>query len=176
MVFHRLIYFVARVLIFLKLKVSPYYKNPIAKCLFTLSRKYRKKYSPQTELLSDKVVMIALTHQCQCRCLHCGVTLNKQDKKDELRSHEIMKLIDESIDLGVSRVYFFGGEPLLVPELTDLIRYAKKKNMMVKLDTNGFLLDEAMVKKLKDSGLDFIGVSIDSSFEAVHDKCCLSCF
>ena len=42
--------------------------------------------------------------------------------------------------------------------------------MMVKLDTNGFLLDEAMVKKLKDSGLDFIGVSIDSSFEAVHDK------
>lgn len=67
-------------------------------------------------------------------------------------------------------MYFFGGEPLLVPHLRDCIGYAKKNELNVQLDTNGFALEEGMVRKLKEAGLDTIGVSVDSPCAAVHDR------
>jgi MoaA/NifB/PqqE/SkfB family radical SAM enzyme len=54
--------------------------------------------------------------------------------------------------------------------LSNYIRHAKINGFLVKLDTNGLLLDETKVKELKKSGIDRIGVSIDSPYETVHDK------
>jgi MoaA/NifB/PqqE/SkfB family radical SAM enzyme len=94
----------------------------------------------------------------------------KLDQKEELRRSEIMNLIDVLSSLAVGEMYFFGGEPLLVPQLVDFVRYAKRKGLKTKLDTNAFLLDEDMVKKLKEAGIDLIGISIDSPYETIHDK------
>ena len=118
-----------------------------------------------------EVVSLALTYQCQCRCVHCGsVALYKQEEEKELSYNEITSLIDEIRRLGVNWIDFFGGEPLLVPQLADYIRHAKEKGLRVRIDTNGLLLDEEMVKNLKKAGIDLVGVSIDSPFEAVHDR------
>jgi MoaA/NifB/PqqE/SkfB family radical SAM enzyme len=59
---------------------------------------------------------------------------------------------------------------LLLPELPDYIAFAKKNGLMTRLDTNGLLLHEEMVVMLRNSGLDHIGVSIDSLNEEIHDK------
>ena len=69
-----------------------------------------------------KGAMLALTCQCQCKCVHCGVALYKDSRKKELSYKEIIKLIDELKKLGVAWISFFGGEPLLIPQIFDYIK------------------------------------------------------
>jgi MoaA/NifB/PqqE/SkfB family radical SAM enzyme len=118
----------------------------------------------------DKKMMLALTYRCQCNCEHCGSHTYREKAKEELTKEEILNLISQHGKLGGREVYFFGGEPLLVKELPYYIRYAKKRGLDTRLDTNGYLLNEDMVQRLKTSGLDFIGVSIDSPYDYVHDE------
>lgn len=160
-----------RSLNFLRLKLAPHSKNSLVRYLRGLYHEYIKKcllMNIPLPLLGG-AVMISLTYECQCRCEHCALALYKQAQRKVLSSQEVMKLIDESKRLGVIQIYFCGGETLLVSRLPDYIRYAKEKGLITSLDTNGFLLDEARVKKLKEAGLDIIGVSIDSPFETIHD-------
>jgi len=131
---------------------------------------YKKRFFKKIKPLLGKVVMIALTYQCQCKCEHCGSHMQKKDLENELRETEIKELISESRKLGANEIYFFGGEPLLITKLPDYIRYARQKKLLVRFDTNGLLLDEDRVKKLKDAGTTLIGISIDSPYEHTHDK------
>ena len=114
--------------------------------------------------------MIALTYRCQCKCVHCGVASYKQARKNELRYGEVIRLIDEFKRMKVVWIHFFGGEPLIVPQLADYIKYAKHNGLKTRLDTNGLLLDEGMARRLKGAGIDLICVSIDSPLPASHDK------
>ncbi len=115
--------------------------------------------------------MLALTYKCQCHCAHCGSFLHKEPGgKTRLNHSEISYAIDELADAGFSQIYFFGGEPLLVPELSSYIKHSAKRKMRTRLDTNGLLLDESMVKKLKEEGLALIGISIDSHDPEIHDN------
>lgn len=155
---------------FLKSKLSLYIKNPIIKYPLKTYNKYIRKHRSAVQPLFNRNLMLALTYQCQCKCIHCGSASYKQDKKNELASNEIFGLIDQAKRLGAKGIYFFGGEPLLVPKLPYYIKYAKQNDFLVKCDTNGLLLDEYKVQELKDSGIDLIGVSIDSPYETVHDK------
>jgi len=126
---------------------------------------FRKKYP-----LWGRMIMISLTYDCQCRCQHCGSALFRDKIKKELTKNEVVNLINDARKLGSRLLYFFGGEPLLVPDLIYYIKYAKEKGFSIKLDTNGLLLSENKVRELKQAGLDIIGVSIDSPDEAAHDK------
>jgi len=67
--------------------------------------------------------------------------------------------------LGVQVYDFLGGEPLLHPGIADLIRHAKSKrggSNLATIITNGFLLNEEVVRSLNSAGLDFMQVSVDS--------------
>ena len=152
-------------------KLAPHSHNLIVKWTATLYKRHLKKVLIQNYLpLLDKTVMVALTYRCQCRCQHCGVALYKKSKDNELKSREILHLIDETRKLGARQIYFFGGEPLLKAELPYYIKYAKQKGFKTRLDTNAFLLNEKKAKELKEAGLDLIGISIDSPYESEHDK------
>jgi MoaA/NifB/PqqE/SkfB family radical SAM enzyme len=119
--------------------------------------------------LFGNFVMVSLTSRCQCSCRHCGVSHQKKHGEFELDKTGVYGIIDEIHNLGAYSVYFFGGEPLLVPELFSYIAYAKRKKLRTRLDTNGLLLDEDMVVRLKKAGLDEIGISVDSLDSEIHD-------
>jgi MoaA/NifB/PqqE/SkfB family radical SAM enzyme len=70
--------------------------------------------------------------------------------------------IDRLAALGTSVVAFSGGEPLLHPELDDLIRRIRSHGMMAGLITNGFLLSEERIRALNEAGLDYLQISIDN--------------
>jgi MoaA/NifB/PqqE/SkfB family radical SAM enzyme len=70
--------------------------------------------------------------------------------------------IDKLAELGTSVVAFSGGEPLLHPQLDDLIRAIRGHRMMAGLITNGFLLSEDRIKALNAAGLDYMQISIDN--------------
>ena len=88
---------------------------------------------------------------------------------DELTTQEIFSLIDTLHTMGVTRIVFTGGEPLLHPDLYTFIEYAKDKPMVVDVFTNCTLVTEEHCRKFAELGVRKISTSIDSIHERVHD-------
>ena len=129
------------------------------------------KYSDTSNLLVDRYgrlfdyARIALNEKCNLRCVYCmpeeGIKF-KPDK-DLLSNGEIKRIISLLSDLGVKKIRFTGGEPLLREDIFDLIEYTsvKKKIRSTQLTTNGVLL-ESVVDRLASSGLDGVNISLDT--------------
>ena len=130
---------------------------------FIFSRYLLKQMIPIT-------AMVSLTYRCQCRCVHCSV--EKRDVKStmELTTSEVISFLDGLSRLGVLKIGFTGGEPLLRDDICELVAYAFRKGFSVSIDTNGVLLSAAMVSRLKSSGICNFNISIDRPDAVFHDR------
>jgi MoaA/NifB/PqqE/SkfB family radical SAM enzyme len=105
------------------------------------------------------LVQIIPIRRCNIDCGYC----NEYDKVSEPVPTDLMKRrIDRLADLGTSVVAFSGGEPMLHPDLDDLLRHIRAHGMMAGLITNGYYLVPKRIDALNRSGLDFLQISIDN--------------
>ncbi len=108
---------------------------------------------------------IAVTSRCNLRCSYCMSEAHeeKSDTHSTLKKQELLTIIEVLGSLGVTKVRFTGGEPLLRLDIAELVREAKKNAGIktVNLTTNGLLLDRYL-PDLIDAGLDSINFSIDT--------------
>lgn len=100
---------------------------------------------------------------CQLKCPHCYRGADNADFKSVHRNlTEILSEIDELIKIrNIQTLTIAGGEPLLYPQLVDLIKYAVSKKLNVYLITNGILIDKERLIELKKSGVTRIIIHID---------------
>ena len=105
---------------------------------------------------------VVVTDDCNLTCEYCdeytpgapGVPL------EELKAR-----VDKLDDLGIMVYDFLGGEPLMHPDLPDLLAHTKAKRRgsnVVTVITNGFFLSKRLIERLNDSGFDYLQVSVDS--------------
>lgn len=113
-------------------------------------------------------VVLSVTYKCQCGCVHCSVNDYGRAGED-FSADEIRAVIDFIADWGPVKITFFGGEPLLRPEIADFVAYATAKGIRASIDTNGLNLTDDMAKKLKKAGVGNINVSLDSADQRIHD-------
>lgn len=113
---------------------------------------------------------LAVTHKCQCRCVHCSADPFVDKARRELSTEELKEVVDGALDLGANIVIFTGGEPILRPDLPELIRYVDKSKAQVMIFTNGQYLTEQKVKELAEAGLATLNISIDHVEPEVHDR------
>ncbi len=105
------------------------------------------------------LVHIVPIRRCNIDCGYC----NEYDKVSPPIPFETMgERIDKLAELGTSVVAFSGGEPMLHPQLDDLIRRIRRHGMMAGLITNGYFLVERRIKELNAAGLDYLQISIDN--------------
>jgi len=105
------------------------------------------------------LVHVIPIRRCNIDCGYC----NEYDKVSDPVPYETMcERVDALAGLGTSVVAFSGGEPLLHPQLDDLIRRIRGRGMMAGLITNGFLLGEQRIRALNAAGLDYLQISIDN--------------
>ncbi|MCL6560895.1 MAG: radical SAM protein, partial [Firmicutes bacterium] len=64
---------------------------------------------------------------------------------------------------------FSGGEPVMRPDLFELVAYARGKGLRAVLGTNGTLISRAVAEQLKEAGIMAVGISLDSMNKKVHD-------
>jgi len=125
------------------------------------------------ETITGKVVPatsnLSITHKCHCKCVHCSADPFIDPSRKELTTDEIKTVVDDALDLGSSLVIFVGGEPLIHPDIFELIRYVDKDRAMPMIFTNGWLLEES-AEKLAEAGLATLNISIDSSEPELHDE------
>ena len=66
-------------------------------------------------------------------------------------------------------VLFSGGEPLMRPDLPELVAWTVAQGMRAVISTNGTLIAREMARRLKDLGLSYVGISLDG-IDATHDR------
>ena len=87
---------------------------------------------------------IALNEQCNLRCIYCmpeeGIDFRTEDKL--LTTDEICRFIEILSKMGISKIRFTGGEPLLRNDLSKLIHFANELDGIesIHLTTNGILV------------------------------------
>ena len=130
--------------------------------LTTASRKARsvKEFvRGLTDTAHPLLVQIVPIRRCNIDCGYC----NEYDKvSPPVPTDAMLRRIDKLADLGTSVVAFSGGEPMLHPDLDDLIRRIRARGMMAGLITNGYFLVPKRIEALNRAGLDFLQISIDN--------------
>ena len=139
------------------------------KCEFYL----KLAHSPNADK-QEKFVPLVLSwnvnRQCNLKCPHCYI--NATDKKpiNELTTEEAKNLIDQICEVSKPLLILSGGEPLLRPDIYELIRYGASKGLKMGLGSNGSLIDDAAAKKLKEAGIETVSISLDSHIPEQHDE------
>lgn len=103
---------------------------------------YRFKYPSQ--------ISVEITNKCNFACEHC---INESGIKDmtEMSYTKIKEIIDYMQIKGIVCLDFSGGEPLLHNDFEDIIKYAYKSNMNISVASNGYLLNDKMLRLLKET-------------------------
>lgn len=113
---------------------------------------------------------VAVTNSCNANCDFCNFARDKT-VKSALRwidANQFMRALEILYQRHIRYISFFGGEPLLHPRLTELIKGAVLKGMTPALITNGWLLP-AKLGELSAAGLKTVYVSIDAAEMSSHE-------
>jgi len=145
------------------------------KCITPLKAYRMLRYWVLSNLLKREVpwlIELSVTYRCQCRCKHCSVSnyISEAGKKEELTKDQINDVLDQAVKLGIPKVDYFGGEPLLRNDIVELVRIGASKGLYISLTTNGWLITKELAKKLKQAGISCINISLDSTSPDEHDR------
>ncbi|MGH9430695.1 MAG: radical SAM protein [Terriglobia bacterium] len=97
--------------------------------------------------------------RCNLSCTYCN---EFDDFSKPLAIPVLTHRVDLLARLGTSVITISGGEPLLHPQLEDLIRHIRSRGLMAGMITNGYLLTPDRIQKLNEAGLDHLQISIDN--------------
>ena len=78
-------------------------------------------------------------------------------------------MIDDLASFGSPVLLFSGGEPLMRPDLTELLQYAVSRGMRAVISTNGTLITKEKADAFQRIGLSYVGISLDG-MQATHDR------
>jgi MoaA/NifB/PqqE/SkfB family radical SAM enzyme len=96
---------------------------------------------------------------CNLSCAYC----NEYEKgTSPVPLDEVKGWIDKLADLGTAHVTISGGEPMMHPELDEIIAYIRKRGMIAGLITNGYYLKPERIWRLNSVGLEYLQISIDN--------------
>ncbi len=114
---------------------------------------------------------ITITNSCMLKCKMCKAWQNDGSGPsltyDECKSFvdQLAQFVGHRLEINV-----MGGEPLMVPWCLDLCGYISGKGFSSIISTNGYLIDEDMAKRISDSGLSVLAISLESLRPDMHDK------
>ena len=97
--------------------------------------------------------------RCNLACEYCN---EYDDFSKPVPTESMFQRVDKLGELGTSVVTISGGEPLLHPELDEIIRRIRKNGSIAGLITNGYLLTAERIEKLNRAGLEWLQISIDN--------------
>lgn len=121
--------------------------------------------------LMPKVCAIQIVNTCFMKCKMC-YSWQKKETLKELSIEEwkvFINSLKEVVPSSTPICFTGGGEPLGREGILDLIATANKDGFVAQLPTNGYLIDENMAKRLANSGLKGLTISLDSLNENTHD-------
>ncbi len=97
--------------------------------------------------------------RCNLACAYC----NEYDNfSAPVPFAEMQRRLDKLADLGTSIITISGGEPMMHPQIYELVAHIRRRGMIAGLITNGFYLTPAKIKRFNAAGLEYLQISIDN--------------
>ena len=109
------------------------------------------------------------TNACNMYCDHCYRDAGCK-AEEELSTAEAKTLLEQIARAGFKIMIFSGGEPLMRPDIVELVAYAASLGLRPVFGTNGTLITLEMAQKLKAAGAMGMGISLDSMDREKHNK------
>ena len=123
----------------------------------------------KNEITPPLWLLAELTYRCPLQCPYCSNPLEIAKYQDELSTEDWVRVMQQARKMGATQLGFSGGEPLVRPDLEELIQEARGMGYYTNLITSGVGMDEARVKRFKDAGLDHIQISFQASDEELNN-------
>jgi heme b synthase len=112
-----------------------------------------------------------ITRRCNLNCVHCRSSSELEAKEHpDFSLAEAKRVLDDIGSYAKPVIVLSGGEPLLRQDVFDIASYGTAKNLRMCLATNGTLVTDHICKKIKESGIRMVSLSLDGSNAAVHDN------
>lgn len=120
---------------------------------------------------SIAIIQFQYDYRCNFRCEHCSIR-RFQDRRDSryFKLDDVRELSRQADELGLANFVITGGEPLTFPDFDQLVEAIDPSKFYLVSDTNGWFLDDAKAKHLKQIGVDKIQLSLDSLDADEHDS------
>jgi radical SAM protein with 4Fe4S-binding SPASM domain len=111
------------------------------------------------------------TRRCNLNCRHCGSDCGRDDRQTGLQKATVKRLVEKiARDFDPEKIMFVvtGGEPLVRPDLIDILHHAREQGFRLGMVTNGISLDREMARRLAAVEMESVVVSLDGP-EDCHD-------
>ena len=95
---------------------------------------------------------IEFNQSCNFRCIYC-YALENPSRPNELSKEEFIDVIHQAKDLGARKIIILGGEPMLYPEIMEMVRYIRTLDMEIELFTNGANITLPVAEELFENGV-----------------------
>ncbi len=122
----------------------------------------KKEYIP-------RLIFWEVTKGCNLRCVHCRATATELASPNDLSTPRALDIISQIADFCSPILVLSGGEPLYRPDIFQLARFATEKGIRAALATNGTLVTKEVARKIVDSGVRRVSISLDGADAYTHD-------
>jgi radical SAM protein with 4Fe4S-binding SPASM domain len=116
---------------------------------------------PASAAARKPVVVWNVGRRCNLHCVHCYSDSENRSYDGELDTAEGKALIDDLADFGIPVLLLSGGEPLIRPDLFELIAHARSRGVRLTLSTNGTLITAEVAERLRAHEVSYVGISLD---------------
>jgi len=115
---------------------------------------------------------LSITYDCNNRCIWCYAASPFRDVRKNVMPREMLDNCRKLLkDLGIEKITLIGGEPTMYKGIEEVIATSKEMGFNVGMVSNGRKFSsKRFTKKIKESGLDRLTISIEGSNCEMHDK------
>lgn len=136
-----------------------------------LESKQKPEFEERDFNLNPFIIFWEVTRACHLSCLHCRAKAQTKRDPRELSTEEGFKLIDDIASLQKPLLVITGGDPMMRPDLFELIKYSSEKGLRASLAPSATrLVTLEKMEKAKTAGIIRISYSLDGSDVNIHDS------
>lgn len=118
---------------------------------------------------TPKVIAWELTRRCALACRHCRGAARDQSYSGEFTTEECRRVIDSIAAFAKPVLIMTGGEPMSRPDIFELARHAADAGLFPVMAPCGHLINPETARRLVESGIRAISISIDGATPEAHD-------
>ncbi len=126
-------------------------------------------YQERTGIKAPRIIAWEITRSCNLSCVHCRAAAEFGAYEGELTLDQIKATIDDIVTISNPIIILTGGEPLMRPDIWEIVDYAQAKGAMPVIGTNATLLTDEIAQKMADHKIPRISVSVDFPTADEHD-------
>lgn len=128
------------------------------------------KISGSPDYYTPSHFLIELTDACNLKCRHCYRESSPQNKR-RLPTKQLLGILQDMSENGVSTVELTGGEPTIHPDFKEIFRFCADKFNLVAIITNGWFIDEDLGKEIsRFKQKVIVQVDLDGDSAEMHDN------